>query len=217
MAGVKMDRDGYVYTAMMGQPLFKGRKGTRLVNRVSCTLMKFKPGEPRLFWEKGIRKPLPNEQRPKRPKEFTSNFKSLAWLEGVEWLVPEMGISGNKSSPRYGSDHGCICRNESRFDLDLYARSFCSEVCKYRVCVVDSNGNAMLRIGRMGNVDDGLPLAKNDRVPNPRQIGGDEVAIAHCAHVAVHTDKRLFISDIGNTCVRSVKLDYHASETVPLR
>jgi hypothetical protein len=36
-------------------------------------------------------------------------------------------------------------------------------------------------------------------------------------HVAVHTDKRLFISDVGNTCIRSVKLEYHASETVPLR
>jgi hypothetical protein len=74
----------------------------------------------------------------------------------------------------------------------------------------------MLRIGRMGNVDDGLPLVKDGRPPNPRPIGGDELAIANCMHVAVHTDKRLFVSDIGNTCIRSVKLEYHTSERIPL-
>jgi hypothetical protein len=216
LAGTKMDRDGYVYAPMMGVPLLHGKGAVPMVNWVGCTLMKFKPGEARLFWEKGIQKPLPEDELPDRPREFTSDARCLAWLEGVEWLVPEVGVSGNKTSPRYNADHGCICRNESRFDLDLYARSFCSEVAKYRICVVDSNGNPMLRIGRMGNVDDGQPLAKDGRPPNPRPIGGDEVAIANCMHVAVDTDNRLFISDIGNTCIRSVKLDYHASERVPL-
>jgi hypothetical protein len=63
-------------------------------------------------------------------------------------------------------------------------------------------------------VDDGLPLIKEDRVPNPHSIGGDETAIMNCLQVAVHTDRRLFIGDIGNYCVRSVKLGYHASERV---
>jgi hypothetical protein len=35
--------------------------------------------------------------------------------------------------------------------------------------------------------------------------------------VAVHTDKRLFIGDIGNYCVRSVKLTYHAEHRTPLK
>jgi hypothetical protein len=153
-----------------------------------------------LFWAPHKRAPLLNRNIPP--------------LEGMAWMVPDVGISGNKAT---SSSSNCICASESRFDLDLYSRSFCSEVHKYRVCVVDSNGNPMLNIGRMGNVDDGLPLAKNNRVPNPRKIGGDEVAIAHCTHVAVHSDKRLSISDVGNTCIRSVKLDYHASESVPLR
>jgi len=217
MAGTKMDRDGYVYTSMMGRPLFNGKAGSPMVNWVSCTLMKFKPGEPRLFWDRG-QPPLATGSKPKRPREFSSDLRSPgAWLEGVEWLVPEVGLSGNKSSPHGQGDHGCICQKESRFDLDLYARSFCSEVPQYRIGVFDSNGNRMSSVGRLGNVDDGLPLAKGDRVPNPRSIGGDEVAIAHCLHVAVDTDKRLFISDIGNACIRSVKLDYHVSETVKVR
>jgi hypothetical protein len=59
-----------------------------------------------------------------------------------------------------------------------------------------------------------MPLKKKGGPPNPRSIGGDETAIMNCLQLAVHTDKRLFISDIGNYCVRSVKLDYHASERV---
>jgi hypothetical protein len=219
LAGVKMDRDGYVYAQMQGYPLFNGKVGAPMRNSKSCTLVKFKPGEARMFsdmkpTDPGLSKhPLPKDQVPARPKEFSTGKRS-GWLEGMAWMVPDVGISGNKATK---SSSNCICACESRFDLDLYSRSFCSEVHKYRVCVVDSNGNPMLNIGRLGNVDSGQPLAKNDRVPNPRKIGGDEVAIAHCTAVAVHSDKRLFISDIGNTCVRSVKLDYHASETVPLR
>jgi hypothetical protein len=36
--------------------------------------------------------------------------------------------------------------------------------------------------------------------------------------VASHTDRRLFIADAGNLCIRivSVKLDYHASESMTL-
>ena len=99
-------------------------------------------------------------------------------------------------------------------DLDYYGRSFASEVEKYRIVVLDSNGNVMLHIGRMGNVDDGMPLKKQGGPPNARSIGGDEMAIMNSLHVAVHTDKRLFISDIGNYCIRSVKLGYHAEERV---
>jgi hypothetical protein len=53
--------------------------------------------------------------------------------------------------------------------------------------------------------------------PNPRSIGGDETAIMNCLQVAVHTDKRLIIGDIGNYCVRSVKLAYHVTERASLR
>jgi len=38
----------------------------------------------------------------------------------------------------------------------------------------------------------------------------------HTMNLAVHSDRRLFLADIGNQCIRSVKLDYHRAETVPL-
>jgi len=54
-------------------------------------------------------------------------------------------------------------------------------------------------------------------VPRGSSIGGDETAIMHAMNVAVHTDRRFFLADIGNQCIRSVKLGYHAEEKVALK
>ena len=53
--------------------------------------------------------------------------------------------------------------------------------------------------------------------PNPRPVGGDEVTLVHPSHVATMTDRYLYIGDVGNGRIVQVKLDYHASETIPLK
>ena len=83
--------------------------------------------------------------------------------------------------------------------------------------VLDGNGNLILRVGKYGNVDDGVPLVKRGGPANPTSIGGDEVALFYAPHVAVHTDRRLFIADVGNERIVSVKLGYHADEMIPLK
>jgi len=50
-----------------------------------------------------------------------------------------------------------------------------------------------------------------------RSAGGDEVALCHPSYVAAHTDRRLFIADYGNYRILSVKLGYHASESIRLK
>ena len=40
--------------------------------------------------------------------------------------------------------------------------------------------------------------------------------LAYGQHLATHTDRRLFIFDGVHDCIRSVKLDYHVSDRVPL-
>ena len=91
----------------------------------------------------------------------------------------------------------CACYN-CRFALDYFGRSFAPETRRFNVAVLDSGGNLLLRIGRYGNVDD------------------QGISLMHGAYVAVHTDRRLFIADYGNFRLLSVKLDYAATETVPL-
>jgi hypothetical protein len=53
--------------------------------------------------------------------------------------------------------------------------------------------------------------------PNPRSIGGDEVALMHGCHVATMTDRYLYIGDVGNGRIVQVKLSYYAEEKIALK
>jgi hypothetical protein len=103
--------------------------------------------------------------------------------------------------------------------VDHFGRSFVGEHFRGQVAVLDTAGNLVMHVGRYGNVDDGVPIVPDPeglRAEPPRSIGGDEVALAYGQHLASHTDRRLFIFDAVHDCIRSVKLDYHVSERVPL-
>ena len=102
----------------------------------------------------------------------------------------------------------CACWN-TRFVLDYFKRSYVPEMDRYRVAVLDANGNLILRMGQYGNVDSAGPKSK---VP----VGGDGVALFHAPYLATHTDRRLFIADPGNQRILSVRLGYHAQERIAL-
>ena len=85
------------------------------------------------------------------------------------------------------------------------------------MAVLDSAGNLILRVGRYGNVEDGLPLDTRGGPSKPTSVGGDEVALMHACYVATDTDRRLFIADQGNARIVSVKLDYHLTRRIALK
>jgi hypothetical protein len=134
------------------------------------------------------------------------------WVEGAEWMYGGVGFNGFNAGP----GGGCDCYT-SRFDLDDFARSFAPEVDHNSVAILDRNGNLVLRVGRYGNYDDGVPLVKDGASPRARSLGGDEVGLFHAQYVGTHTDRRLYIADAGNMRILSVKLDYHESHTTPLK
>ena len=206
--GVEMDAQDNIYVMaapnriLNGQPYF---------NEMSGTVIKLKSQQARVISSKSrVSIPLSPDQHPQRNKDIRSSTAGEAWVEGAEWLYGGVGYGGFNTSRAGG---GCHCWN-SKFAMDLLARSFAPEVDHYSVAVLDSAGNLILRIGKYGNVDDGLPLVKSDGPAKPRAIGGDEVSLFHAAYVATHTDRRLFIADGGNARILSVKLGYHATETV---
>ncbi len=202
--GVALDADRQVYLLAQRTRAYDGEASW---NPLSGTLMRLTPGQNRFLSAFGS--PVTMESPPARSPDL---LRGRTWVEGAHWFYGGAGWSAyNSPAPAT-----CSCHN-SRFALDYFDRSFTPEVARYTVGVVDSQGNLILRVGQYGNVDDGMPLVKDGGPPNPRSIGGDEVALFHGAYLATHTDHRLFIADAGNARIVSVKLDYHTNETVHLK
>jgi len=203
--GVHIDKDDNIYVMARPTRVFGGK---RYFNYMSETLMKFKPGKGKVIVGGRAPIPLSPAAKPKRTQDLTSR-----WVEGAEWYYGGVGYAGF-NTPYAGG--GCACWY-ARFDLDYFARSFAPEMDQFSVAVLDSGGNLITRVGRYGNVDDGVPLVKAGGPAKPRPLGGDEVSLFHAGFVTAHTDRRLFISDLGNARILSVKLGYHAEEKVKLK
>jgi len=208
MNGIGIDPNDNIYMLLASRRLIDGKPiDPGLERDVSGTLVKVAAKKAKVLSSsgRGVPIPLSEDARPKRPPDVTGY--TTGWIEGAKWFYGGVGFC---------TPGGCVCWN-SRFDLDYFNRSFAPEPLCFSVAVLDSSGNLILRIGNYGNVDDGVPLVKQGGPPNPRSLGGDEVALAHACYVATHTDRRLFIADAGNARIVSVKLDYYATERVSLR
>ena len=207
--GIGIDGDDNLYMMAASKRLIAGKKFDPTLPRdASGTLVKVRAGQVKVVAAgKGRRVPIPITESvaPKRPPEIQG--WPTGWVHGAEWFYGGVGFS---------TPGGCICCN-SRFDLDYFNRSFAPEHLTYSVAVLDAAGNLILRVGRYGNVEGGKPLVPAGGPRAPRSIGGDEVALCHACYVATHTDRRLFIADQGNARILSVRLDYHATEQIPLK
>ena len=202
--GVGMDRDNNIY--MMATPT-RVVDGEKYFDEMSETILKLKPQANKVIASsKRAPVPLPKAETPPAKPMLHNGTLSSAWVQGAEWLFGGVGFAGFNASRAGG---GCACWF-SRFTLDYFARSIAPEPTHYSVAIIDSNGNLITRVGRYGNVD-----SQGAKSLNP--LGGDEVGLMHACYVGAHTDHRLFISDVGNGRIVSVKLDYHVTERVGLK
>lgn len=206
--GVGLDRDDNIYVLAAPTRVIDGQ---RYFDRLAGTVMKFAPGRGRLVARTSHLIPVPLADVPAGPPHLYKNATDF-WVEGASWMYGGVGYCG-KNPVELGGH--CACYN-CRFALDYFGRSFAPETRRFNVAVLDCNGNLILRMGRFGNVDDGRPLITAGGPAEPRPLGGDEIALMHGAYVAADTDRRLFIADPGNARILSVKLDYGATERVPL-
>jgi hypothetical protein len=205
MSGIWMDRDDNLYVMVAGVGSVGGKK---YWNPISCSAFKMRP-KTKILSARGV-VPLNDANRPKRPPDvYGVDHAGNIWIPDALWVRGGVGINGKRA--------GCMCPSQSRAVLDFYARLFLPETDRYSVLVIDTNNNEIVRVGRYGNVDDGMPLVKQGGPPNPRSIGGDEVALMHPQMLATETDRRLFIGDLGNQRIVCVKLGYHAEEKVALK
>ncbi|MGQ9661858.1 MAG: hypothetical protein ACUVWX_05895 [Kiritimatiellia bacterium] len=205
MVGLGIDRNDDIYVMVCGV----GRVGDEpYFNPLSCSYVKVKPGTK--FYSTRAALPLPDSVRTSRPPDLVQvDTSETSWVDNPYWIRAGVGWDGKRVK--------CHCASQSRPALDYYGRSFLPEVDHYSVLVIDSADNEIGRVGRYGNVDDGVPLIREGAPAAPRSIGGDEVALMHAQMLAVETDRRLFISDLGNARIVSVRLDYHREEKARLK
>ena len=209
--GVGIDRDDNIYFMHTPSRVLNGK---RYLDEMSETLTKVKPGKVKVVSKSpGAPVPLSSADAPKRPLDLYAGGVGEGWVENAEWFYGGVGYAGFNSSHAGG---GCACWF-SRFALDYFARSIAPEPQLFGVAVVDSAGNLITRIGRYGNADDGKPLVPGAELKSPTSLGGDEVGLFHACYTGTHTDRRIFISDVGNGRILSVKLGYHAEEKVALK
>ena len=213
--GLFIDQDDSVYCMAGSTRVLDGKK---YFSDFTGTLMKFKLNKGRVITAGKGRQPvvLPKGDEPKRPHDIIGTVQGHAWVKDAEWFYGGVGYAGRAAGSHRMGGATCACYN-TRFTMDYFNRSFAPEFDRYSVAVLDSNGNLILRIGKYGNVDNGIPLIPESGIRNPVSVGGDEVALFYACYVAAHTDKRLFIADAGNARILSVKLGYHSEEKVALK
>lgn len=194
--GVGLDSENNIYTLCAGTRVVAGK---RYHNNLTGTVVKARPGKPKFVSDgKGPPIPLPEDQMPKRDADMMKGGR--IWGADVEWYYGAVGYSGKNAGV------GCSCWN-CRMAFCYFNRTFAPEFERYSVAVLDSNGNLILRLGSYGNRDSGTKVRN----------GGDGVGLMTGAYLATDTDKRLYIADVSNDRILSVKLGYHATEKVALK
>ncbi len=201
--GVRSDKDGNIYVGLAAHPLKDGVEFLPARHTIAGpgALLKFPATGGKAFgtWSKSV----PLKDIPNRPPEFTIGRGGYKlWTQNLLWSYPGM-------STMTISTNTCTCP-QSRFDTDVYGRSFIPESWRYSVGVCDTNGNPITHIGRYGNMDSG----QGPQSPVP-VAGG--IAFSQCDFVTTLSDRWLYVADTGNWRVVRIKLGYHQEAVVPLQ
>ncbi len=215
---LQMDDARNLYALVQGRRVYDGRP---YFEQTSGTLIRFGiGGGNKTMSSERARVPMSDGLVPDRPPDLQRYEYGDMWTEDAHWMYGGVG--------HVGPAQPCTCFN-SRFALDFLRRSFVPETLRYRVAVLDANGNLVARIGQYGNAesagpDSPIPLGtstdsrlRKEATADAAGQASDEVGLFHPAYVATHTDRRLFIHDFGNQRIVSVALGYHAEERVALK
>jgi hypothetical protein len=218
--GPKFDPQGNIYIAEQVKPLgqlypeeFKGVVGPVKVGKTALeglrrqvvsmygSIVKFSPRGGMIHY--GGENPFGGKPRldPSLKTVDAAHFRGdgvrPVKVTGAEWI-------------RTGVSHvdliACNCEN-TRFDVDEFGRVWYPDLGRFRVIVLDTNGNEMTHFGGYGNADSAGP---GSRVPKP------EIAFAWLIGVGV-TDRYAYMGDSLNRRLLRAKLVYAAEATCPVK
>jgi hypothetical protein len=144
-------------------------------------------------------------------------------LQGALWWRSGFSHVGKTQ----GNDT-CHCTG-SDFDMDDFGRVFVPDNGRFRIGVLDANGNELLSFGGYGNqdfrgpesyvVDPATHLLRPRKAEDPPGLkspfASPEIALGWVVGLAV-TDRYAYVDDVLNKRMLRVRLDYHAIETVAI-
>ncbi len=154
------------------------------------------------------------------------NRKDGAVLQGAMWWKPGFSPVGDMAVA--GAGH-CHCTGTD-FDVDDFGRVFAPDTGRFRVGVLDTNGNPILSFGGYGNQDSSGPdsyvldpagqFLRPRRASDPADLvsplASPQIALAWIVGLAV-TDRYAYVDDVINKRVLRVKLDYAVEESCDVR
>lgn len=126
-------------------------------------------------------------------EEANFGFGNPIEVKGALWI--HSGASNVPSWRTKGTPDVCLCV-PARFDVDDFGRVFYPDVGRFRVGILDTNGNVVLHFGSYGNQDS----------------AGPEIAFAWPQTVAVD-DEAVYVGDQINQRIVRVKLSYASERT----
>ena len=124
-------------------------------------------------------------------------------VKGAKWFFT--GASNVPSWRTPGTPNICLCESPS-FSVDGFGRSFFPDAGRFRVGVIDTNGNPICWFGSYGNQDSAGP---DSAVPVP------EIPFTWVSGIGV-SDKAAYVGDRLSRRIVRVKLTYAAEEICPV-
>ncbi len=106
----------------------------------------------------------------------------------------------------HGHELGCHCET-TRFDIDGYDRVFAPDLFRFRIYMLDANGNEIAHFGGYGNMDSRGPESP---VPTPAIPFAWPLSV-ECGH------GRVYVADLINKRIVAVKFDFAATEECAIR
>jgi hypothetical protein len=148
-----------------------------------------------------------------------------AELQGAQWYKPGFSPIGDMVS----FSKSCHCTGAD-FDVDDFGRTFAPDAGRFRVGVLDANGNEILSFGGYGNqdclgpdsyvLDPATGLLRARKEGDPKNLASPfakpEIAFGWIVGVAV-TDGHAYVDDMINKRVLRAKLGYAASESCEVK
>jgi hypothetical protein len=220
--GPKFDQQGNIYIAEQVKPANQlypdevkacvSGKGRAAEQRAAATMygsiLKFSPKGGMIHFTPRSKNSVPYDGTPKLDPSL-KKVDAATCPNGSVKPAPVTGALWMKMGISHVCLHYCNCEN-TRFDVDEFGRVWYPDLNRFRVCVLDTNGNELTHFGGYGNSENRGPESASESLNKP------DIALGWLIGVGA-TDKYVYLPDSVNRRLLRAEITYAAEETVDVK